>query len=110
MSQPEPVGTLAEEAAKLLAALQVRVGDSAGDRGEDAESGQPGGQHAHEPAECEWCPICRLVRTAKATSPEVRAHLSQAVVSLALAVKGLLDDPMTARRETPLEKIDLTEE
>jgi hypothetical protein len=110
MSPPEPVGTLVEEAAKLLAALQLRVGDPTGERGEGDDPGQPGGQHAYDPAECEWCPVCRLVRTARATSPEVRAHLSQAVVSLALAVKGLLDDPMTARSETPLEKIDLTEE
>jgi hypothetical protein len=58
-----------------------------------------------------WCPLCRLVRLARATSPDVRAHLSQAALSLALAVKGMLDDPTTAPRgETPLEKIDLTEE
>jgi hypothetical protein len=48
---------------------------------------------------------------AKATSPEVRDHLSQAAVSLTLALKGLLEAPPTSeRRETPLEKIDVTEE
>jgi hypothetical protein len=48
---------------------------------------------------------------ARATSPDVREHLTQAATSLALAVKGLLEDPAeTARRSTPLEKIDLTEE
>jgi hypothetical protein len=120
MSEREPVGTLAEEAAKLLAAVHVWAGDSAGASSQAAEAGQTGqagtsgeaGHHEdHNSAECQWCPLCRLVRMAKATSPDVRDHLSQAAVSLALAVKGLLDETRTtARRETPLEKIDLTEE
>ena len=116
MTEREPVGTLAEEAAKLLAAVHVWAGDSKGtpaegDETETAMSGEAGPHDDHNAAECQWCPLCRLARMAKATSPDVRAHLSQAAVSLALAVKGLLDVPTTAeRRETPFEKIDLTEE
>ncbi len=120
MTGQEPVGSLAEEAAKLLAAVHTWAGDQqeapgeAGNAGPVGETAGPGGaEHGsdHDPAECQWCPICRLVRLAKATSPEVREHLSQAALSLALAVKGLLDDPVTStRRETPLEKIDVTEE
>ncbi len=99
MSEREPVGTLAEEAAKLLAAVHLRAGDPGTASSDD------------HPAECRWCPLCQLARMAKATSPEVRDHLSQAGVSLALALKGLLDDSTTTpRRETPLEKIDVTEE
>jgi hypothetical protein len=110
MSGREPVGTLAEEAAKLLAAVHVWAGDSAADD-DGGEGGDTEPAHDHSPTECQWCPLCRLARLAKGTSPEVRTHLSQAAVSLALAVKGLLDDPVTApRTETPLEKIDLTEE
>ena len=109
MNEREPVGTLAEEAAKLLAAVHAWAGDSAS-VASDQEAQDPG-HAAHEPAECQWCPLCRLVRLARNTSPDVRDHLSQAAISLALAVKGLLDDPVTsARRETPLEKIDVTEE
>ena len=127
MSEREPVGTLAEEAAKLLAAVHAWAGDADGRTGRGVRGQEPtrparparrrprhGESHEHGehgPAECQWCPLCRLVRMAKATSPEVREHLSQAAISLALAVKGLLDDPATTpRRETPLEKIDLTEE
>jgi hypothetical protein len=127
MSEREPVGTLAEEAARLLAAVHVWAGDSGPDSapdpgapGDDASAANGGPdhhedqshdhEHEHESVECHWCPLCRLVRAARSTTPEVRDHLSQAAISLALAVKGLLDDPRTAtRRETPLEKIDLTE-
>jgi hypothetical protein len=108
MSEREPVGTLAEEAAKLLAAVHVWAGDSTAASGDVDQDAADAG---HDPAECHWCPLCRLVRMARSTSPEVREHLSQAAVSLALAVKGLLEDPVTTtRRETPLEKIDVTEE
>jgi hypothetical protein len=114
MSDREPVGTLAEEAARLLAAVHVWAGDSTAasrGRGPDGADGEAEHHDEHDLAECQWCPLCRLVRMARATSPEVREHLSQAAVSLALAVKGLLDDPRTTeRRETSLEKIDLTEE
>jgi hypothetical protein len=105
MSAGEPVGSLAEEAAKLFAAIQAW----AGDHEEPAE-----GSHPHvDPAsaECRWCPLCQVVRMARATSPDVREHLSQAALSLALAVRGLLEDSEgTARRAAPVEKIDLTEE
>jgi hypothetical protein len=126
MSGAEPVGTLAEEAAKLFAVLHGWLGDEGGDHESRPSSQQgsdsnPGGCR-HDPveerlrtepaaAECRWCPLCQLARMARATSPDVREHLTQAATSLALAVKGLLEDPAeTARRSTPLEKIDLTEE
>ena len=54
---------------------------------------------------------------AKATSPEVRDHLAQAALSLALAVKALLEDPDTSgRRTAPFarmltdEEVDVTDE
>jgi hypothetical protein len=110
MSEREPVGTLAEEAAKLLAAFHVWTGDAGTAKGEPLD--EPAESDAGDAAdECRWCLLCQLTRRARATSPEVRDHLLQAAASLALAVKGLLDDPApTPRRETPLEKIDLTEE
>ena len=107
MTEREPTGTLAEEAAKLLAAFHVWAGDAGTSESEPVD--EPTAATTED--ECRWCPVCQLTRRAKATSPEVRDHLLQAAASLALAVKGLLDDPVsTARRETPLEKIDLTEE
>lgn len=113
MTEREPIGTLAEEAAKLLAVVHGWVGDPAtaastpeGDEEQRHDHGAP-----EAAAECRWCPLCQLMRMAMATSPDVRAHLSQAAVSMALALKGLLEEsPSTAGRTTPLEKIDVTED
>jgi hypothetical protein len=114
MTEREAVGTLAEEAAKLLAVLHAWAGDGGTPGEPDARPNpEPNSEQAaaSNPAECRWCPLCQLARAAKATSPEMREHLSQAAVSLALALKALLDDSSSApRRETPLEKIDLSEE
>lgn len=110
MSGTEPVGTWAEEAARLFAALQGSTS-----KGNDSDASSVSDESEEHTAaghpECRWCPVCQLARMAKATSPDVREHLSQAAMSLALAVKGLLEDPdPTTRRAVPLEKIDLTEE
>lgn len=141
MSAREPVGSLAEEAARLLAVVHGSTGGprqgepqpaALAEPGDAAPNGQasdredsdreasdqagsagdrPRAAEDHHGGECRWCPLCQLMQRAKVTDPDVRHHLSQAAVSLALAVKGMLDDVETApRRETPLEKIDLTEE
>ncbi len=133
----EPVGSLAEEAAKLVAVLQGWAGEHAGPEGaarpgheapapganepghpvqepgrsrDDAgpgDQGSPAGHDDHS-AECRWCPLCQSMRLARAATPEVREHLTSAAVSLALAVKELLDnvDASTADPD-PVEKIDI---
>jgi hypothetical protein len=138
----EPVGSLGEEAAKLIAALQgwasSRGGEPSGDAtngaageadssgtsgaahsaangvGEPARASGVGGHTGHDPLspECRYCPICQLVRVARQTSPEVREHLTSAVLSLTLAIKGLLEGTERERshRSEPVEKIDLLED
>jgi hypothetical protein len=112
----EPVGSLAEEAARLIAALQGWAQDQRQPAAPTDEPGATGREHDgahHDPLsiECRFCPLCALARTAKAMTPEVREHLSNAAFSLALAVKGLLDDPKPDQRAaTPVEKIDLAED
>ncbi|MFY9913190.1 MAG: hypothetical protein WAK18_00880 [Nocardioidaceae bacterium] len=117
----EPVGSLAEEAAKLIAVVQGWAGEHDGHRDTaDAETASSAGgaheghdEHHHDGSadpDCQWCPLCRVARAARATTPEVREHLATAALSLALAFKGLLDglehrpdqDP-----PDPVEKIDL---
>jgi hypothetical protein len=109
----EPVGSLAEEAARLIAALQGWAQDQRPrDEGGGADHAESHEEH-HDPLsiECRYCPLCALARVAKATTPEVRDHLSNAALSLALAVKGFLDNAQSTPREaTPLEKIDLAED
>ena len=72
----EPVGSLGEEAVRLLAALQDRAG---GGHEHDASSG-----------DCRFCPVCRMVGAVRSTPPEVREHLSSAGASLVQAVSALL--------------------
>lgn len=109
----QPVGSLTDEAAKLLAVLQGWAATAATDQ-EDAS-------HAHtsdtpDGSGCRWCPHCRLVRAARATSPEARDHLTQAATAFALAVQELLaTQAQTQSGEggeggAPVEKIDLAED
>jgi hypothetical protein len=88
----EPVGSVAEEAAKLFGAvagwalehgdgfstLSDHLGD---DLNEHLATGGPS---------CTWCPVCRTVTAIRQTSPEVRAHLAGAASSLMLAVSGMI--------------------
>jgi hypothetical protein len=92
-----PVGSLAEEAAKLFAALQGAAGESGGsahgDHQADGADGAAGflGEHlATGSRECTVCPVCQAIAFARQVSPEVRQHLSQAASSVAQAVTALL--------------------
>lgn len=117
----EPVGSAAEEAAKLFGALGDWAKErSARDLGADAGSAVAGslagslaaglaslGAHAARAAselnrdldahlatgapECTYCPICRTVHVVREAGPEVRAHLASAAASLMQAAASVLD-------------------
>ena len=96
-SEAGAVGTVAEEAAKLLGALS----GWAREHGDGLHEGFAQGmssisddlqEHiATGSAECAWCPVCRTVAAVRQTSPEVKAHLTNAATSLALALSGLMN-------------------
>jgi hypothetical protein len=94
-STNEPVGSVAEEAAKLLGALS----GWARDLDDHVATGAP---------ECSYCPICRTVHALRQTSPEVRTQLATAATALLQAASGLL---ATVAPEAPgrggVEHIDL---
>ena len=99
-ADPE-VGTIAEEAAKLLGALSDWARDAAGE--EHLATGAP---------ECTYCPVCRTVHAVRELSPEVRAHLATAATSALQAVAGLVSavttDAAGARaHHSGVEHIDL---
>lgn len=112
---PEPVGSVAEEAAKLFGALSGWAREH-GD-GVSAMAGSMAGaltddlhEHlANESPECTWCPICRTLSVIRHTSPEVRAHLTSAASSLMLAVSGLMAT-QTPSGPTGVERIDLDDD
>jgi hypothetical protein len=118
----EPVGSAAEEAARLIGAVSDWAREHAGGLG--AGVGGLAAQMAaavHEvdehvatgAPECRWCPVCRTVHALRTASPEVREHLSVAAASLAQAAAALMatDIPDDARpRRGHVEHIDLTDE
>ena len=124
MSEPQDprpeVGSVGEEAAKLLGALAdlakqhgADVGGSLGGLADHAVSlAQEVNDHiATGSAECRYCPVCRVVHAVRETSPEVRAHLLTAATSLLQAAAGALDTVPPAdqatRRGPEVERIDL---
>jgi hypothetical protein len=124
VSQDDPessgeVGSVAEEAAKLLGAL----GDWAKDHGsglgqgvadlagQAARSVKDVDEHVATGApECTYCPVCRTVHVLRETSPEVRAQLTTAATSLLQAASALLATAVADTRRDPsagVERIDL---
>lgn len=115
----ESVGSVAEEAAKLLGALSDWAKDHGSDLGQGvaglaghaARSAQEANDHLETgAAECTYCPICRTVHVLRETSPEVRAQLAAAATSLLRAASGLLAAAVPDPRRDPsagVERIDL---
>ena len=125
----EPVGSAAEEAAKLFGALS----EWARDHGTDAAAGLGAtlaglaGQAAAAARdlnhnleehlatgapECAYCPVCRTVHVIRQASPEVRSHVASAAASLMQAAASILAAAATPASNTSgraqtVEKIDL---
>ena len=117
MNEPldDPVGSAADEAAKLFGA----VADWARGRGEGfSDLADTLGGLAHEveghvatgAEECQWCPVCRGIQVVRSASPEVREHLATAVTSLAQAATAYLHTSVPDRRDTGVEHIDVTDD
>lgn len=127
-SDPEDLGTVAEEAAKLLGAL----GDWARDQGTDWSHGAAGlADHAATTArqvrdhledniatgseECRYCPVCRTIHAVRQMSPEVKAHLTTAATSLLQAAAGVMETQVPTGSpgspgRTGVEHIDLDDD
>jgi hypothetical protein len=125
MSDPddENVGSVTEEAAKLLHALQDWAKESGSEYAEAAATATEGAASAvHQldehiatgAAECTYCPVCRVISAVRGTSPEVRQHLTSAATSLMHAAAGLLathvPDPSKRRDDGGVEKIDVSDD
>jgi hypothetical protein len=79
--QDEPVGSVGDEAAKLLGALADWAGDHAREVNDHIATGD---------AECLYCPICRTVHAVRQASPEVKAQLANAASTFLQAAAELL--------------------
>jgi hypothetical protein len=75
------VGSVAEEAVKLLGALSDWAKDAAGGVDQHLATGA---------AECTYCPICRTVHAVRGLSPEVKTQLATAATTFLHAAAGLM--------------------
>ena len=132
---PGPVGSVADEAAKLFSALQdwAQDGSPRGGAGGDAGGAAAAAgsvlgdqfrsinEHlATGGKECSICPLCQVINKVRGASPEVRTHLAVATSSLLQAAAALLearasgaDTPSGTRSGSPeqqVTKIDLDDE
>ena len=121
----DPVGSLGEEAAKLLAALQGWAKDTGGDYADATGSaaaaaasafGRINEHVATGGQDCRYCPVCRAIAALRQTSPEVREHLATAAASLVQAAASAMATPAPGRddgagaprrRDAPVQKIRL---
>ncbi len=85
----DAVGSMAEEAAKLFAAVQERLGD------------------LHQGPECQVCPVCQLLAAVRTARPEVFEHLAEASAALLLALRAVVD-AQPRRDGPPIERITVT--
>lgn len=113
----EPIGSVGEEAAKLFLALSGwakdhgagTAGTAAGMAGQVTETLRDVNAHIATGGEdCTYCPVCQLISAVRATSPEVKAHLTVAASSLMHAAAGMLATQVpNDEKGSPVEKIDL---
>jgi hypothetical protein len=111
----EPVGSVGEEAAKLLGALSGWAQEHKDVWGSGVGDGLSGladqfGEHLATGApECTWCPVCRTVHAIRETSPEVRDHLTSAATSLMLAISGMMAPPAGRARSADTDQVERIE-
>jgi hypothetical protein len=114
----DPVGSAAEEAAKLLGAVSEWAREHGSDVGtafggladQVSAAGHDVDAHLATGEDCRYCPLCRAVQVYRSASPEVREHLATAVTSLAQAATAMLATAVPQQRGTGVERIDLTDE
>jgi hypothetical protein len=103
-AEERSLGSAAEEAARLFAAVQDwarQASDGAAGLGEHIATGAP---------ECSLCPVCRTIGVLRSLSPETYQHLADAADSLAAALRAAVvapDRDGSSRRSTTVEHIDI---
>ena len=118
-----PVGSVGEEAAKLFEALQEWARESGQEHGDavgaaaTSATGLLGNLNDHIATggkDCTYCPVCQVISAVRATSPEVKQHLTVAASSLLQAAAGLMATRVPERDgragDDPVEHIDLSDD
>jgi hypothetical protein len=119
-AEREPVGSVAEEAVKLLHAVQGWAEQSGGEYADATASAAAGAaKRLHDVNEhlatggqdCTYCPVCQVIGAVRGTSPEVKRHLAAAATSLMQAVAAVMTtdvpDQSTGRARPSAAKIEM---
>lgn len=77
----DPHGTIGDEAAKLLDAVQDWARRSFGDSAHIA-TGAP---------ECTWCPVCQLIAVLRGDRPDISDKVADATASVVAALRAVVD-------------------
>ena len=93
----EPIGSVAEEAAKLFAVLQNAAHDAP--PAEETAAHETADEHKLGP-DCVWCPVCQLIHRVRSTSPETIEQLSSAAAHVLGSLRSLLEAAADAARQT----------
>jgi hypothetical protein len=113
------VGSLGEEAVRLLSAMSAWAEEhsGAGPVGEPAARPAPDRPAGERPAacDCQWCPVCQVAAKVRAANPELRDQLVLSGLAITSAARALLESlaaPPAAGPEAPVdvEHIDLSDE
>jgi hypothetical protein len=107
----EQVGSLGEEAAKLLAALQGWAREHVSDYSRTAS--EFGSSYiADGSAACRLCPVCQLIAFVRGINPDSLEQLGHAAGSMLQALSGLVEAAhrSDSRRGSPVQKIHLADD
>ncbi|MPZ62936.1 MAG: hypothetical protein GEU93_16925 [Propionibacteriales bacterium] len=109
-AEREPVGSLGDEAAKLIGALQGWAREHAAD-GIPQASGLASAYIADDSAACKVCPLCRLIAAGREINPQTIEQVGGAVASVLHSVADIIESAQdnAGRRHDPVEKIDLSD-
>lgn len=86
----DTVGSIADEATRLLDALGVSAPQSFAAAFESAPSAGEPDRHERDVV-CQWCPVCRVVRLVREASPETVESLAHLATSLAQTLADLAE-------------------
>ena len=106
MTAGQPVGSAAEEAARLFAAAEEWIRTRTGAHLDGLATGAP---------ECTVCPVCQAVGAVRQVRPETVEHLLDAAASFVAALRTTVsghvnpDGPPSARR-VDVQHIDVREQ
>jgi hypothetical protein len=103
--QADGVGSVSEEAARLFAAFESWVRDAAGGATAAVDAHMATGS-----AECQLCPVCRLISLMRGSRPEVFEHLVDATTSMLAAMRAAIDAherSWSSRQHSPVQHIDI---